>query len=192
MSVLAAGSVIRQSLPLIALCGAGEALAGLLLAGKVDTLEALPGLIVLLPALLGLRGNTGTSLGARLGTAAHLGLISEDDLWNDELRANLRATFFLTVYLSFLAGVLGYVSSYLLGIPTLPPIHLIGIAVMTGILAGSIAIVLTIGVIIIAFRKGLDPDNVVGPCLSTLGDIVTIGCLFFVAYIYMSTGGAPL
>jgi len=34
-----------------------------------------------------------------------------------------------------------------------------------------------------SFKKGLDPDNIVGPSLSTVGDIITLSCIFGVAIL---------
>ncbi len=48
--------------------------AGLTLASITDTLEALPGLLVLIPAAVGMRGTIFGAIGARLGTANAAGL----------------------------------------------------------------------------------------------------------------------
>ena len=48
-------------------------LAGLTLGSITHTLDALPGLLVLVPAAIGMRGNVFGALGSRLGTAIHAG-----------------------------------------------------------------------------------------------------------------------
>src|ERR671918_426120 len=47
--------------------------AGLTLGAITGTLEDLPGLLVLVPAAIGMRGNVFGALGSRLGTAIHAG-----------------------------------------------------------------------------------------------------------------------
>src|SRR5262249_57613103 len=51
----------------------GDLLAGLVLGSITGTLEELPGLLVLVPAAIGMRGNVFGALGSRLGTAIHTG-----------------------------------------------------------------------------------------------------------------------
>ena len=46
---------------------------GLVLALSEDTLSQLPGLLLLLPGAIALRGNIFGSMGSRLGTEAHMG-----------------------------------------------------------------------------------------------------------------------
>src|SRR3989344_470218 len=47
--------------------------AGILLGKYQETLLLLPGLIIMIPPALGMRGNLYTSLGSRLGSALHMG-----------------------------------------------------------------------------------------------------------------------
>jgi mgtE-like transporter len=175
--------VLRQSLPLLLLCGVGEVFAGALFGSSKHTLELLPGLIVLIPALIGLRGNINTTLGSRLGSAAHMGLISSSDFWNDELIENLKSSLLLSVIMSFLAGLLAYVTTVAVGRSSVSMLKLIAIAVIAGSVAGVILGFITLGIILYAFRKGLDPDNVTGPTLATFGDLITLVCIFGIALV---------
>src|SRR5881396_4003848 len=55
------------------LSSGGDLLAGLTLGAITGTLESLPGLLVLVPAAIGMRGNIFGGLGSRLGTSIHTG-----------------------------------------------------------------------------------------------------------------------
>ncbi len=173
-------AVLRQSLPLLILCGIGEVFAGTLFGHSTDALDMLPGLIILVPALIGLRGNINTTLGSRLGSAAHMGLISSKNFLNDEMKENVKASLVLSVVMSLVAGLLAYGTTFALGKSSL---KIIAIAVIAGSLAGVILAFITIAIIMYAFRRGLDPDNVTGPSLSTFGDLITLGCIFGVAFL---------
>ena len=94
--------LLRQSLPLLILCGIGEIFAGRVFSGMVEFLEYLPGLIVLIPAIMGLKGNIDITLGSRLGSAAHIGVISLGNIWNDETKQNIYASLALGI---IMAGV---------------------------------------------------------------------------------------
>src|SRR5947209_15532756 len=62
-----------QGLAALLVSSAGDLLAGLTLGAITHTLEQLPGLLVLVPAAIGMRGNIFGALGSRLGTSIHTG-----------------------------------------------------------------------------------------------------------------------
>ena len=66
-------SGVRQGLAALLVSSGGDLLAGLTLGAITHTLEALPGLLVLVPAAIGMRGNIFGALGSRLGTVIHTG-----------------------------------------------------------------------------------------------------------------------
>lgn len=175
--------VMRQSLPVLLLCGIGLVFAGALFGNSVHALDILPGLIVLIPALIGLRGNINTSLGSRLGSAAHMGLISSDNFWNQEMKENFKASIILSVMMSFLAGILAYVTTIAIGKSSAAMWKIVAIAVSAGTIAGVILAFLTLSIIMYAFKRGLDPDNITGPYLATFGDIITLACIFGMAFL---------
>src|SRR6266702_8002995 len=64
---------IRAGFIALLISSGGDLLAGLTLGSITGTLEALPGLLVLVPAAIGMRGNVFGALGSRLGTLIHTG-----------------------------------------------------------------------------------------------------------------------
>ena len=79
-----AKEMLKQSLPLLIFCGIGGIVAGSTLGVMADILQNIPGLIVVIPAIIALRGNISTAFGSRLGSAYHLGIIDAENKWNDE------------------------------------------------------------------------------------------------------------
>jgi len=65
---------IRQGLVALVLSTAAGFVAGLTLAHLTGTLASLPGLIILIPAAVGMKGTIFGAIGARLGTASAAGL----------------------------------------------------------------------------------------------------------------------
>ncbi|MCK4818458.1 magnesium transporter [bacterium] len=114
-----------------------------------------------------------------------MGLISLDELWNKELRENIGAAFILTVVLALIAGVFSHMTCVLFGLPSVGLVMLVAISVITAILAGTILIFSTILIFILAFKRGYDPDNITAPALATIGDLITLGCLFLITYIFV-------
>src|SRR3954467_12822909 len=66
-------SGLRQGLAALLVSSGGDLLAGLTLGAITHTLEQLPGLLVLVPAAIGMRGNIFRGLGSRLGTSIPTG-----------------------------------------------------------------------------------------------------------------------
>jgi mgtE-like transporter len=150
-----------------------------------DFFDILPGLIVLIPAIMGLKGNIDVTLGSRLGSAAHMGLIAPDNIWNEETKQNVAASLGIGIIMAVVAGVLAYITCAALGLPKLEIYELILIALIAGTMAGVILAFLTVGIIILAFKRGLDPDNITAPSLATVGDIITLGCIFITAFLFI-------
>ncbi|MBU0497951.1 MAG: magnesium transporter [Candidatus Thermoplasmatota archaeon] len=172
-----AKGVMKQSLPLLIICGIGGILTGNTLGAMITLFQKIPGLLVVIPAVIALRGNINTALGSRLGSAYHLGVIDAEHMWNNELKQNIIGSLFLSFFVSILIAILAYGSSILLNIYP-DPLVLILIVILAGSLSGIILAVLTIGIIFIVFKRGYDPDNITGPALATFGDIITILCIF--------------
>ena len=64
---------MRQSLVALTFSSLTAVVAGGFLAGMTGTLERNPGLLVLIPAAIGMRGNIFGALGSRLATSIHAG-----------------------------------------------------------------------------------------------------------------------
>ena len=172
-----AKEMVKQSLPLLIFCGIGGILAGSTLGVMADLLEQIPGLIVVIPAIIAMRGNISTAFGSRLGSAYHLGVIDADNMWNEELKQNIIGSLVLSFIISILIGILAYFSSVLLGV-TPDLLMLITIVILAGIVSAIILTIMTVIIIYLVFKRGYDPDNITGPALATFGDIVTMLCIF--------------
>jgi len=162
-------------MPLLLGCGMGEILVGSFF-GQLD-LEMLPGLIVLVPAIIGLRGNISVALGSRLGSGFHLGVIDFSRSWRGEVKENIIASLLLSSFMSIIIGVFAYGTCRLFGLSSMGIFYFVGIALMAGFVSGMALATLAILTVYVAFRRGYDPDNITGPVLATLGDIITIVCI---------------
>jgi mgtE-like transporter len=172
-----AKAMLMQSLPLLIFCGFGGIVAGSTLSVMIDLLETIPGLIVVIPAIIALRGNISTAFGSRLGSAYHLGIIDAENMWNKELKENIIGSIVLSFLISIIIGILAYISSIFINVYP-DPLKLILIVVIAGVISAIILTILTISIIYLVFKRGYDPDNITGPALSTFGDIITMMCIF--------------
>src|SRR5258706_1177476 len=66
-------SGVRAGFGALLISSGGDLVAGITLGSITHTLNSLPGLLVLVPAAIGMRGNVFGGLGSRLGTLIHTG-----------------------------------------------------------------------------------------------------------------------
>ncbi|HIH98205.1 MAG TPA: divalent cation transporter [Thermoplasmata archaeon] len=171
-------NAVKESLPFLILCGLGEIFAGSIFGSMHSFMESIPSLIVLIPPIIGLRGNINATLGSRLTSAAHMGLIDFKTLGNDELKENIKSSLILSFLMSVFAGVLAHSTTLMLGLQSAGILKLVGIALLAGTTSGVLLAFLTLFIVSFSFKRGWDPDNITGPALSTLGDIFTMLCIF--------------
>ncbi len=150
----------------------GGVFAGLMLAVFIDKLMLIPGLLIFLPGFLEMRGNISGSLSSRLSSGLFLGALKPKIEHNRILRGNVIASFLLAIIASLVLGVVAYlVSLFVFGINSY---SIIIVSLVAGVLSNLIEIPLTVIATFWFFRKGHDPNNVMGPYTATIGDIVSI------------------
>lgn len=171
---------LGEILPALLLTSVGALGAGALLGVMAPHLEAEPGLLIMVPGLMAFRGNVSASMGARLSSAVHLGLLDPEDPLGGVARANIGASLVLSTVIGALVGVFGWAASLLAGLPAVELWVFVAVAVLTGLLSGSVLSLTTLFIVVAATNRGLDPDNVTGPLLTTVGDVITLGVLFAV------------
>lgn len=180
--LLGVGPAARQSLAALGLNSTTSLLAGAVLGSITGTFEALPGLLVLVPAAIGLRGNVFSTVGNRLSTALHTGELDLDLRTRGVLRQNVEASLALTLAMSVVLAVVAWTISVALGVQDLTsPFVLIGVSVAGGLLASVGVLGATLALVRGAVRRGWDLDNVVAPVVSTLGDVLTLPALWLFA-----------
>ena len=178
-------SIVSEALPFELVATMGGVVAGIILSGMTDELQLIPGLIVITPAVLGMRGNISCTLGSRLGSAIHLGLITKIEN-NPELTNNVLGSLLLGFILSVFLGILGHYITLLLGLESAGALTLTLIAVLAGVSSGMILSVVAVLLALGMFRFGFDPDNVVTPSIATIGDIVSMFMLFIAAKVVLA------
>ncbi|NHN41761.1 hypothetical protein G9C85_08970 [Halorubellus sp. JP-L1] len=173
-----AASAYRQALPAMSASVVGGLFAGAVLGGMRSDLADVSGLLVLVPALLATRGNVYGSLGARLATGLHQGLLEPRfDLDDDRLRGAIAAALANGVLVSVLAATATYAALRLLGDDPASLLGLVAIAFVAGVLSGLALTFAVVSVVVVGFRRGLDPDTFVGPVVTTTGDFVGLAFL---------------
>ena len=171
--------VVRQSLVSLTLNSSTSLVAGAVLGSITDTFERLPGLLVMVPAAIGLRGNVFSALGNRLSTAIHLGdfrlSMRRQTLMGQNVAASLVLTFALSLFLAVVAKTVA------VGLGVMNTISILDLALISivgGALASAVVLVATILLAAGSVKYGWDLDNLTAPLVSTLGDVLTLPALW--------------
>lgn len=180
----------RETLPVLGLSAVGGLFAGLVLGGMERELQEVAGLLVLVPALLATRGNVYGSLGARLGSALHQGLIEPRLALDDErLNTALIAAMATGLLVSGFAATLAFALLVALGWAVAPLPTLVGIAVVAGLISGVLLASTVVTVVFLGYRHGLNPDTLAGPVVTTTGDVVGVATLLVATRLVLALGG---
>lgn len=170
--------VYRQALPVILVSLVAGLFAGTLLGTETmrEGIESVPGILLLLPAFLATRGGVYGSLGARLSSGLHQGLIDPRFEWNDRLRNAVVASFLNGMIVSVFIAVLAWGVLLVLGRGG-SLLELIIILFVAALLSAFAMLGVLLTVIFKGYRRGLDPDNVIGPVVTTVGDVFGVAFL---------------
>ncbi len=153
-------------------------LAGLTLGHNTDRLQELPGLLLMVPAAIALRGNIFGALGSRLGTAIHAGTFRLSMRSSSVVGENVLASLVLTLATSVALAVLAKGAAVVFGVAgSIALANFIVISVVGGLLASVAVLVTALGLTSGSVRFGWDPDNVTAPLVTAVGDVATVPVL---------------
>ncbi len=157
---------------------------GLILASAEATLAKLPGLLLLLPGAIALRGNIFGSMGSRLGTAAHTGTFGLSYRIESVLIQNLLVSGSLSLISSFVLAILAKGTASAFGLSSAMTLaDFIVISVIGGLLSSIVLAVVTILLSVGSVKFEWDLDNVVAPLVTTTGDLLTVPSLILASYL---------
>jgi mgtE-like transporter len=169
-------NIIRESIWLLTICICIEILAGQILNSQ-DKFLNFQIILAAVPVVNGIGGNLGSILGARLTSGLHVGYLKPS--YKDKtLLNNIFNIIILGVIVFSVITVLMVIFLPLSGMPLeMPVLKFIIITFSAGIIMTVLVIVLCVISAFQAFKRGMDPDNVVTPIVTTSGDLIGISII---------------
>ena len=174
----------RQSMVALVLNSSTSLVAGAFLGGITGTFERYPGLLVLVPAAIGIRGNIFGAFGNRLSTAMHAGTFRLSLRRETVLGQNVLGAMILTAGMSGVLAVIATAAA--VGVDVEGSIGLLDMATVSivgGVLGSLAVLVADLGLAVGATRYGWDLDNVSAPIASVLGDVLTLPALYAATFL---------
>jgi len=150
----------------------GGIIAGTILAIYEDNLLIIPGMLIMIPGFLEMRNNIAGSFSSRITSGLFLHIIKPNHMKTKIIKGNIIASFILGILVSIMLGLIAFTFNYYLMGLYYPSIIIIPL--IAGIISNGIEIPLTLVSILYLFKKGHDPNNIIGPFITAVGDVVGI------------------
>ncbi len=168
------GRIVKETFPSEMVSIVGDILAGIVLSLLIVSFKSFLLLILIIPALLSLRGNLSGPFIARTSRDFIIGEFNKKS-WFE----NVLATLSLSLLTALAIGVFSILINFLL--IRLYIFH-IGLLIVIPVISISLTLAISIPCSTIlnflAFRRGLDPNNIVNPVMTAIDDFFTVICFY--------------
>ncbi len=180
---------LRQGMVSLSISALGNIPTGLALGAMAHRLDLLPGLFILVPAAIGMRGNIFGALGSRLGTSMHAGILRFSSDRRGVLAQNVYASTLLTFVTSLFLALMARVVTVATGLPSVSIWDFVAISVLGGVLSSAFILVLTVVLARVGQQRGWDLDSVAAPLVTFMGDLITMPALFLASFVALHHAG---
>lgn len=166
----------------------GAILAGMMLSLHLDIFSLAPWTLAIYPGILSMRGVIGGLFSGRLSTGLHIGTVRTSFTENTKNFYTLwRAIIVMTLESSVMLGTVASLFGILFwGINVMDSIAILGVVTATMALSLVFISPITVAVSVLSFRRGLDPDIIVYPVISTVADVIVTACYILILNAFFS------
>src|SRR5262249_37305581 len=149
-------------------------IAGLALNGQYEAgpFVVFPALLVLVPPFLEDTGALGSVLSARLSSKLHLGIIEPTSRPQRAARTDFMIILLLAIPVFALVAISSEIAATVFQQPTPGLLNMVGVAMIGGLIATAIGMLVAYYGTVATYRFGLDPDNYGVPLLTASMDLV--------------------
>ena len=179
--------ILRESIPILLACGLIEMFSGSILGKNIETLLLAPTIMVMLPSFLEDGGAMGGILASRLSSSLHLGIMKIGRKIPRLAWKRFATMHMLGIIVFSFIGALAHFIAHFLRLPSIP-LHA---SILVALLGGEILLVIVDFMVyyisIESFKRGIDPDNVTIPIVTSTVDFIGAGCLLFSFLVLQAT-----
>ena len=162
--------IVKETVPSEIISIVGSLLAGLILSILILSFESFAVLILIVPALLSLRGNISGPFIARTSKDLIIGAFNKRS-WLE----NVLATYTLSVVTAVLIGIFSmFLNFFLINLQLIPIGIIILIPLISILITLSVSIPVSTVLNYLAFHYGMDPNNIVNPIMTAVDDFFTV------------------
>ncbi len=181
---LIAKRIIKESFLVLLLCVVLDIIAGAVIGAKIESFIAVAGLLTVIPSFLEDGGAIGGVLSSRFGSLLHLGILQPKIKPPKEILKIFGIFHLMGLFIFALIALLAQGMNILMGIETIPTVKLVAVTV----LAGQILLVplnfMAYYFSIVSFRRGIDPDNVGIPLITSMMDVFGTVCFLLALILF--------
>ena len=174
---------IKEGIIALLICACGDLIAGIILGNMTYFLEQYPGLLVIIPGAIGMRGNIFGSFGSRLSTNLHIGILTPEFKKSEVLTNNSISSFVLSLVLSLSLAIIAKVICVIFGFKSMSLVDFCLISIIAGIISNIIMLPITMFISLKSFENGWDPDNITTPIIAGFGDMFTLPAIIIAIFI---------
>ncbi len=164
--------IMKESIPALIVAALIHILAGTTMQLRgIEAWFEIPVFLMLVPSLSELGNDAACIISSRITTLLALGVIEPKLERNEALEKNIIAIVTIGVLSSLYMGIINFAIAGLGSVRMLPflAVCVIAVTVLT-----LLVCVVSIAVAFVAWRRGLDPDNVTIPISTSISDLIAI------------------
>jgi len=167
--------IVKETFPSEVISIVGDILAGIILSLLILPFESFILLILIIPALLSLRGNLSGPYIARTSRDLIIGEFNKKSVIQ-----NILATISLSAVTAIIIGFFAFfLDNFFIKLNLIPPFILIMIPIISIFMTLSFSLPISTLINSLIFKSGLDPNNVVNPIMTAIDDFLTVICFYF-------------
>lgn len=172
--------ILIESTPIMLIGGLLGTFSGSILGNSFEGLIGIAGVLTMIPAFLEDGGAIGGILAARFSSLLHIGSLEYSLIPPKKARKMFLSMHVIGIIVFSMIGSFAFVISKSVSVGALPIHEMIIISVITGEILIFAVNLIAYYSSVISFRHGIDPDNITIPTITSLMDVMGMGCLILV------------
>jgi len=167
--------IMKESIPALVVAALIQIIAGTAMQLRgIEAWIAIPVFLMLVPSLSDLGNDVACIVSSRITTLLALGVIEPKLERSEALEKNIIAIATIGILSSFYMGMINFIIADKAGLRPIPMIPFFAVCVIAVTILTLLVCAVAIGIALIAWRRGLDPDNVTIPISTSISDLLAI------------------